>query len=156
MEEIENAYQEAAQGIKEEWLLESSTLWYDYIASLPDHLQAVYTVAVLERQVLNGGFDQYFVNGYGQFAALAIEHLKTISSPEKAQLTSKALEIVNPDQLSPGAFRKALMDQALQPLFSEDGLGTQLDNLDDAYWNSEEDIADLLTRYLKGIGYSNG
>ncbi|AQX06614.1 DMP19 family protein [Elizabethkingia meningoseptica] len=65
---IENTYSEATKGIKEEWFYTDIPYWYSYIVNLPKKLRTTYLIVILENQVSNGGFHQYFINAYGQFA----------------------------------------------------------------------------------------
>jgi hypothetical protein len=72
-------YNEAVKGLTTEMLTKPITLdWYKHIRSLPTSLRTVYCIVVLETQVNNGGFDQYFSNLYGQFAFDTILMLRNI------------------------------------------------------------------------------
>ncbi|MPT34194.1 MAG: DUF4375 domain-containing protein, partial [Flavobacterium sp.] len=99
---IEEKYAEAVKGIKEkeEWSNEPNTKWYKYIIGLPVQLQICYLIVVFHNQIFNGGFHQYFVNGYGQFAKETIDALKTIGALKKAELLEEALKIVNSESYS--------------------------------------------------------
>lgn len=156
MGEVESAYQKAVKGIKESWPTDPGNPWFDYVSKLSQPLQAVYTIVVLENQVFNGGFDQYFSNRYGQFAELTIPHLRRINAPTKAQCVEEALAIVIRDKLPSDVFREKLLDFAIPHLFNEEGLGDEIEAIDDRYVDSEENVGELLTAYLKDVGYGNG
>ncbi|WBV60635.1 DUF4375 domain-containing protein [Chryseobacterium camelliae] len=82
---IANKYEKAVSELNEE-LLKNCDNWYNYVLNLPKDQQVVYTVVLLNWQVENGGFHQYFFNSYGQFAYLTIKNLKLIGANERAQL----------------------------------------------------------------------
>lgn len=146
---IEKIYTEAVKGIREDWLNESDERWYDHIIGLPIQLQICYLVVVLHNQVLNGGFHQYFVNGYGQFAKETINALKTIGASKKAELLDEALKFVNSDNYLDEVFRKKLLKKQIPQLFSKDDLFEHLDGLDDIYYaDQNEDLEQLLGSYL--------
>lgn len=147
---IEEKYAEAVKGIKEEWFTESDTKWHEYVIGLPIQLQICYLIVVFHNQILNGGFHQYFVNGYGQFAEETIKALKTIGSLKKAELLEEAFRIVNHKNYSNEIFIKTLLARKIEKLFSKDDLFDPLSRLDNSYYADEnEDIEQLLGRYLR-------
>lgn len=147
---IEEKYAEAVKGIKEEWFNEPNTKWYEYVIGLPIQLQICYLIVVFHNQIFNGGFHQYFVNGYGQFTKETINALKTIGAFKKADLLEEALKIVNSENYSDNIFRKKLLEKQIPQLFSKDDLFEPLDNLDNSYYTDEdEDIESLLGSYLR-------
>jgi hypothetical protein len=147
---IEKKYLEAVKGIKEEWFTEVTAEWYNYIIELPEDLLTTYLVIVLHNQVFNGGFHQYFVNGYGQFASETIEALERIGASKKAGYLKNAFEIVNSENDIDVVFREKLLSREIKELFIEDDLFDPLDELDTQYYNEEkESIEDLLANYLR-------
>jgi hypothetical protein len=147
---IKAKYADAVKGIKGEWFtLENINKWYEYVIGLPYQLQATYLIVVMNNQVFNGGFHQYFVNGYGQFAEETINALNAIGAFKKAELLKDALKIVNVDN-SPGeVFRKKLLNKEIIPLFYNDDLDAPLDKLDGIYDDNSEDLEQLLGNYLQ-------
>lgn len=146
---IEKTYLESTRGIKEDWFVSDVPHWYSYVINLPKHLQVTYLTVVLENQVLNGGFHQYFANSYGQFAKETIDALIEIGAFKKSNLLDKALNIVQDESMSDEEFRKELVNKTLKKLFKYDDLFDPLEELDDIYYDMEdEDIADLLGNYL--------
>lgn len=147
---IEKKYLESTKGIKEQWFFSDVPHWYSYIINLPVHLQVTYLTVVLENQVLNGGFHQYFANSYGQFAKETIEALIEIGAFKKSNLLDKSLHIVQDASMSDVEFRKELMNKTLKKLYVDDDLYDPLEKLDDMYYDiDDEDISDLLSSYLK-------
>jgi hypothetical protein len=111
---ITKKYAEAVQGIKAEWFEKPDNKWYDYLINLPIELQTTYLLIVLHNQVFNGGFHQYFVNGYGQFAKETIDALIEIGAFRKAELLKKALDEVNAENDSLEVFREKLITKDIE------------------------------------------
>lgn len=147
---IEKTYAEAVKGIKEDWLLNSSTDWYDYVVNLPIHLRVTYLVVVLHDQVFNGGFHQYLVNGYGQFVKETIVSLLDIGALKRSTLLETAFKMVNANNVSMEVFRKQILDKTIESLFVTDELYATLDELDIEYYNLvDEELEVLLVSYLE-------
>lgn len=147
---IETKYAESVQGIKEEWFVDNSNNWYNYIMQLPTELKITYLVVVLHNQVFNGGFHQYFINGYGQFSKATINALLEIKAINKAELLEKALKLVSADIDNDAIFRKKLLNKEINNLFQNDILFEPLDKLDSKYYkNEDENIEQLLGNYLQ-------
>lgn len=147
---LEEKYAEATKGIKEDWLNEPSTKWYNYVLDLPIQLRTCYLVVVFHSQIFNGGFHQYFLNRYGQFAKETIEALKRVGAFEKATLLEQALLFVNSEDDSDEIFRTKLITQRIPQLFANDDLFEPLDSLESIYYSDEnEDIEHLLLHYLR-------
>ena len=145
---IEQQYTKAASEIQEDWFEPLTTKWYDYVTGLPEELQITYTVVILHNQVLNGGFHQYFLNGYGQFAYITIRNLDKIKAKDASKNLEAALDIVNRDNLSESQFRAKLLRGEISILFDSDELFIALENLDDGYYDTSDEVIDLLNTYL--------
>lgn len=146
---IEKYYQEAVKGIKEEWFYDISIPnWYSYVVNLPQKPKITYLIIVFNNQVFNGGFHQYFINGYGQFAIETIEALLEIGAFESSNLLQKAYSLVNSNNNSDLEFRDNLLNKKIEDLFSKDVLNKPLEELDDMYYDKKEDIENLLGMFL--------
>lgn len=146
---IEIKYAEAVRGIEEGWFSEPSKKWYEYVIGLSIQSQVCYLIVVFHNQVFNGGFHQYFLNRYGQFAKETINALKTIGALKKAELLEEALKIVNSENYSDEVFRAMLLKKQIPKLFFKDDLFDPLDDLDNRYYAEDnEDIEQLLGIYL--------
>jgi hypothetical protein len=110
--------------------------------------QVVYTVTLLNWQVENGGFHQYFFNSYGQFAYLTIKNLKLIRASQRADLLDAATHLVNGEYLIEDTFRHLIFNRELSKIVDFDQiLFNKLNDLDDKYYNMEdENILDFLRR----------
>lgn len=147
---IEEKYKEATAGINEGWLISGSNEWFNYVTNLPDDLKITYLIVVFYNQVINGGFHQYFVNGYGQFSNETVQALQKIGAAQKANFLKEAYSLVNKDNFTNEDFRQKLLKKEMPHLFIEDDLFEPLDMLDRQYYSTEyeEDISILLTRFL--------
>lgn len=149
---IEKYYLQSTKDLKDNWFDSDMPYWYSYIINLPEHLKITYLTVILESQVFNGGFDQYFANGYGQFAKETIDSLILIGAFKKSNLLEKALNIVKDDAITDDEFRKQLLNKTLKKLFKEDVLYESLRQLDDSYYDIEdEDVEYLLADYLRKL-----
>lgn len=150
---IQQYFEKATLGIKNEWLISdhANDSWYEYIVNLDLKPKVAYMLLIFHNQVYNGGFHQYFVNGYGQFAKETVECLNKIGAIKKAQLLQQALDIVNYEKNSDIMFRKKLLKKSIKALFIEDVLFESLDKLDFEYYSLDEveDIESLLGNYLQ-------
>jgi len=147
---IQKKYAEAVSGIEEEWFNTIDTRWYDHVSALPADQRTTYLIVILHTQTVNGGFHQYFINGYGQFANETIAALETIGASAKAQLLGRALRLVNAERLPDAVFRALLLKKKFEPLLGDD-LDTPLNELDKEYYADGplDHIWRLLNAYLK-------
>lgn len=142
-------YLKAVEGLKDEWLISTTTQWYDYIISLPKNERFTYMIMIMHEQVYNGGFDQYFVNAYGRFAFETIPALKQVGAAQRAALLDEALQAVNDKNYSPKIFREIVVAKNLSSLFNSDIISAKLNELDDQYYDlEEEDVFELLAAFL--------
>lgn len=143
-------YSNATKGINEEWLINPDENWYNYISYLPEKEKVTYHIAILDEEVANGGFNQYFINGYGQFAKDTICSLKLIKADLSALILEKAYESVNKEKLNDKVFRDKLLLGKIKELYEYDNdLNNSLSELDDEYNEYKDNIAALLVDYLK-------
>lgn len=149
---IDKIYSEAVKGLDEE-ILKNCDAWYNYVLNLPKGQQVVYTITLLNWQIENGGFHQYFFNSYGQFAYLTIKNLKLIGIPQRAGLLDAATHLVNEEYLIEDTFRHLIFNRELSKIVGFDEiLFNKLNDLDDKYYNMEdENIFDFLEDYLHKI-----
>lgn len=118
------------------------------ISKLPPEELAILAVESLEREVNNGGYQQFFGNSSSQYAAIIIESLKVIGCLDTAKITQDALTVLGVS-LTPSA---AEIDEALLKGITdeqEDEQGKALDNCDKRYYDRAEDIGSALFTYIK-------
>ena len=83
---------------------------YDNGESLNKTQRLVLATFILESEVFNGGFDQYYINYKLQFIDEAIEALKLFGANEFAQLAAQSKEIYLREQPTPGHIRNPVFD----------------------------------------------
>jgi hypothetical protein len=149
---IDKTYSEAVKEL-DETILTDSDAWYKHVLNLPKDQQVVYTVILLQWQVENGGFHQYFLNSYGQFAYLTIKNLKSIGASQRANLLDTATHLVNEEYLIEDDFRQRIFNREFSKIVDfDDILFDKLNELDDQYYDlKNENILELLSNFLKKI-----
>ncbi len=103
---IEQYYKAAVNGINEKMLTSENDDWYNYVVNLPIKEKYTYIIIIMNEEVLNGGFDQYFTNTYGRFAYETVPALKEIGASKRADIVKRAFEMVNRLNDSQEVFRK--------------------------------------------------
>ena len=63
---------------------------YEIVLSWNKSRQAIYMISQLEAEVNNGGYNQFYFNSSGQFAAALPEALKLVGATKFADLTERA------------------------------------------------------------------
>lgn len=146
---INHYYKNAVEGLNE-IILEDKDLWYSHIINLPQNLQATYTIVVFHEQIFNGGLHQYFFNSYGQFTYLTVEHLRSIKAFKSAAILDSAITLVNIEKMSLDEFRIKIFERELSRIVDfDDDLFDALTELDDEYYDLDEDLEQLLADYLQ-------
>lgn len=69
------------------------TKTYETVITFSKPKQAIYIIWLLEAEVNNGGFNQYYFNTSGQYAALTPEALKLVGADKFADLATKANQV---------------------------------------------------------------
>lgn len=98
----------------------------------------------LEREIKNGGFNQYFTNSSGDFAHETIAALKSIGANRTADLLQQAINQF-PNYYVPkdNAKRKEILD------IIENSANEVWDELDKAFYKYEDNLYVLNIAYLK-------
>ena len=104
----------------------------------------VLAVEALEREVNNGGYDQFFFNT-PEFAPLVVEALQRIGCQKTADISAKAISLLG---LRP-PFTGKQVKKAIDSDPSEELMDTLSDECDDAYYDSGESIEDRLFEYVQ-------
>lgn len=103
----------------------------------------VLTVEAMEREVGNGGFNQFFFNSSNEYAHELVATLREIGIPDIADIAERALRAIGakPDWTCDD-FEEASVDPD-EPIMEE------LNTCDSAYYNTEDGIANTLFEYIK-------
>jgi hypothetical protein len=121
---------------------------YEVIKSLSRGRQAIFATWVLEAEVNNGGFNQYFYNfaSSGQYAEEARDGFRHINAIKHSELTQKAMNIVLKDAKRLSKFKDSTLES-----FSESYENNPLNPLDSEFYtlNQFEDTSKLRIKYIR-------
>lgn len=108
--------------------------------------QAFFSTWILEGEINNGGFNQFYFNSSGQYAEMAEIGLKTIGADKFSELTSKANKIYIENKESLEEFDDGTMES-----FSESYKDNPLNDLDTEFYElyKSEKIGDLRIKYIR-------
>jgi len=106
--------------------------------------RVVLAVEAIEREVNNGGFNQFFVNSSRDFSPNIVESYNLIGCPQTAALCQKAISLLGVEDLFDS---DALEDAACE---ADDGLMERFNALDETFYaGAEEPIANKLFEFIK-------
>ena len=103
--------------------------------------QIIVAIEALEAEVNNGGYSQFFLNSSREYAPTIVQALARIGCPKTAEITQRAIDALNLPSLTDEAIETAMADDEV----SED----DLNECDDSYYKSGEDIAGQLFAFIK-------
>lgn len=108
--------------------------------------QAFWSTWILEGEVNNGGFNQFYFNSSKQFSEMAKIGFGTIGANRYAELTSRANEIYKENRK-----KLAKFDDGTLESFGESYKDNPLNKLDDEFYEleSEENISVLRIQYIR-------
>ncbi len=112
--------------------------------SVPERV--VLAVEVIEREVNNGGFKQFFVNSSLVYTKDIVEAFQLIGCPATADLCRRAIELLGVADLTDFD----AIEQASYEVDDDEALNDQFNTLDSEYYEgAEEPIAVKLFEYIK-------
>jgi Domain of unknown function (DUF4375) len=111
--------------------------------ALTDEERIVLAVEALEREVNNGGYDQFFTNS-SQFVPTIVDSLQRIGCKRTAMITQRAIKVLGISDLTAEAIDTAIVsdDDDEQRL-------AKLNRCDEAYHKNAEPIAERLFAFIK-------
>ncbi|SCY97441.1 DMP19 family protein [Flavobacterium caeni] len=123
--------------------------WKKVVSEMALPIATVYRIGILNQQVMNGGFIQYFDNGYGIFAQETVEDFKRIGAHLSFEILNRCLTLINPKGYEAERFFELVSNQeyeSYESLFTK-----ELNELDRKYFNLDDDenLEDLLAAYLR-------
>jgi hypothetical protein len=118
--------------------------WGDTLDRLTEPQKNFYFNQNLEREINNGGFDQYFYNSSGDFTHETVTSLRTIGANRTADILQQAIyqfpnSIVPRDRVE----RQEIMEQI------EESVSELWEQLDQAFYKYEDNLDDLNIEYIK-------
>lgn len=119
---------------------------FENINKLSNGQQAFWSTWVLEGEVNNGGFNQFYFNSSGQFFKMAEIGFKTIGAEKYAKLTTRANKIYAENKKRLGEYDDGTMES-----FSESYKNNPLNKLDDEFYDlaDKENISELRIKYIR-------
>ncbi len=119
---------------------------FQNIKKLSKRQQSFWSTWVLEGEVNNGGFNQFYFNSSGQFAKMAETGFKTFGAEKYAELTQRANKIYAENKKRLAEFDDGSLDS-----FSESYKDNSLNKLDDEFYDlgDEENIGELRIKYIR-------
>lgn len=115
-----------------------------YILSLPKPQQAIYVIWLLESEVNNGGFNQYYYNSSGQFASLTPNALKLVGATRFAALTQAANETYTKEKQRITKYQDGSSEG-----FSKSYENNPLDKFDDQFYELKEPLGELQIAFIR-------
>jgi hypothetical protein len=110
--------------------------------SLTDEERIVLAVEALEREVNNGGYDQFFVNSSREFVPIIVDALQQIGCTKTANITQRAIRALGISDLSSDAIEAVICAR-------DEKRGDKLSRCDDSYYKSTKPIAERLLAFIK-------
>lgn len=115
------------------------------LSSLTEPEQVFVCVYDLERDVNNGGFEQYFFNSAGGYANDAIRALERIGASSAARITREAVAVAFPSGVVPSD-----QDARWEALDDDDESTEEaLSALDHEFYDYPDDLTHLLFLYVQ-------
>jgi hypothetical protein len=105
--------------------------------------RVVLTVEAMEREVNNGGFQQFFLNSSNEFAPVLVAALQQIGASKTAGIADRAARAIGATSDWPSERYERAASEA-----DEDTL-RELSACDESYYASGEAIADMLFEFIK-------
>jgi len=106
--------------------------------------QAFFSTWIIEGEVNNGGFNQFFFNSSGQYAEMSEIGFKTIGAEKFSELTSRANKIYSENKKRLEEFDDGTMES-----FSESYKDNPLNDLDTEFYNLTESVSELRIKYIR-------
>lgn len=118
------------------------------VNKLSEPAKTIYLIGILNQQVMNGGFVQYYDNSYGRFAYETLEALKNVGAYKTFALLGRSLELINPDRKVGTDFMNLIIKRGYPTDAATEG---KLNDLANEYYvlDDTEDLIKLLADYLR-------
>jgi hypothetical protein len=99
-------------------------------------------VEALEREVNNGGYDQFFVNSSREFAPIVVGALQRIGCKKTAKITQNAINALGISDLRSDAIEAVICAR-------DEERRAKLNRCDDSAYKSTEPIAERLFAFIR-------
>ena len=147
MSEIEKALlinNETESILKIQEILWKKTEPYDDFKNLNEYEKTFLYVEILEAEINNGGFDQYFFNSSGNYANETLESLKKIGAFNTAKLVEEAFDYFPENPIPKSNEKRREILKKIDEQTSE-----KWTQLEDQFYLYEENINVLILDYVR-------
>lgn len=121
----------------------------DGVSDLTDDERLYYSVGLLDGEVYNGGFDQYFTNSSGDTYKYAIDGLLALRADESLNLLLRAKEVLFDDK-EPHLDCEARRDYLRKT--EKEYTAKLLDELDKLYYKDPDGLGEKLNKFVDEKG----
>jgi DNA-directed RNA polymerase subunit M/transcription elongation factor TFIIS len=116
-----------------------------------------FSVCLMEGDVFNGGFEQYFTNSSGDYYSLALDGLERMKAVQSARLLADAASFLvgndcPPDSQSERWRVTNSKVRRLSELVTRHHRSTRLERLDKRFYEDPDQLADRLAEYAEDNG----
>ncbi|RXF73760.1 DUF4375 domain-containing protein [Hansschlegelia zhihuaiae] len=124
------------------------------LASLSKEERVYFAINLLEKEVYNGGFDQYFFNSSSDYNWIAVEGLREIRALQSLKLVREAANTLFGRDGPPAdqADRWRIMSSKAPHLSQQHRRESHLDRLDKEFYKDPDQLGERLTAYAKQHG----
>ena len=120
---------------------------FSVISKMHPGFQMIYSTCLLESEVNNGGFNQFFINSSGKFAEMALQSLKLLGATDFYSIFQKAIEIFEAEKRN--LELQDLYSQRTAQAFSESYQITKLDECDNEFYSLGDLLSELRLKYVR-------
>jgi hypothetical protein len=115
------------------------------IRALPHGTQAIYTTWLVDVEVNNGGFNQFFFNPYGELAGLALAGYELLGAEDYAAVMRAAIATHEAERETMAPYYEADTPEA----FTESYEHTGLDEIDQRYYALGDRIYNVWAGFVR-------
>jgi hypothetical protein len=117
----------------------------EIVKSLPKGLQYVFATWMLEAEMDNGGFNQYFYNSWSEYQDEALEGFQRMGALEYARLLAEAITIYDEEK----DMHDEVQEEGTLEAFFDSYEETELTHLDKKFYACTEDLSGLRIDYIR-------
>lgn len=138
---------EKDQFVNEMWQYIAHKCGYDdNMEALNEEQRALYIVRILEAEVNNGGFSQFFFNSSGIFANELVDAFQKIGADKMAEICKKAVSIYGDEVPADREKREELLSSDNEE--QDEKIAAVLTECDDAFYACEDDLNELCYQFI--------
>lgn len=147
MNEIDKALlieDETESILKIQEILWKKTELFDDFENLTEAEKKFIYIEILEAEINNGGFDQYFYNSSGNYSTETLEALKEIGAIKTAKIVEEAFKVFSENPIPKNNEKRREILERINSKTSE-----KWQELEDEFYLHEENIGSLLLEYVR-------